>query len=392
MITATFGAAIAIGLPFVGASVVRKDASVWTLQGCFTDSSTSRTLAGTSFASANMTVESCTSVCDAGGFSLAGVEFGSECFCDHALQSPGTLTSTSNCNKACGGASTEFCGAGNFIDVYWNGTPPPTSPLQVGTWTYSGCFSDSVSSRQLPNRQTTSGGVTVESCTSACKASGLAIAGLEFGQECWCGSGPLTSSLSNDNNCATACVANTTEFCGGASRLQVYQDLTAQVCLSSTLTTGFNLNAVPVTPNAPAIPLHVHIIQTVPLVSWSVLTALSDTLFTSTLLTNGGLLPMSTSQPQFRTASLTTKPGDSPIFVTTQFPPTAVGPYCAMANPLVPNGPQVLGLNGRNDLWALCTNISTSNPSNRIDAVYSPGAGNPHYNLSSCQSVLLEIV
>ncbi|KAJ7246532.1 WSC domain-containing protein [Mycena haematopus] len=336
-----------------------------------------------------MTVESCIAFCSAGGFSLAGVEFGSQCYCDYALQSTGALSSPTNCNQACSGNSTELCGAGNFIDVYWNGTPPPIIPQQVGTWKYLGCFSDSVSSRQLPNQQTISGGATVESCTAACKASGFSLAGLEFGQECWCGSAPPTSSLLSDNNCATACVANTTEFCGGSNKLMVYENPTGQVCFESTLPDNFNLAAVfvvPPTTGAASVPVHVDLIQTVTLVSWSILTTASG-LFTSEVLTNGGLLPMSTSEPQFRTSSLAVKPGDSPIFVTTQFPPVAVGPYCTMANPNI-IGPQVLALNGRSDLWALCPNSSAAN---RVDVVFSPIANHPHYNLTSCEAVYLTI-
>jgi hypothetical protein len=97
---------------------------------------------------------------------------------------------------------------------------------------------------------------------------------------------------------------------------------------------------------------------------------------------------MSVSQSQFRTSSLATKPGDSPIFVTTQFPPPAVGPYCTMANPLVPDGPQVLALSGRSDLWALCPN-STAN--GRLDVVYAPIANHPHYAKSSCSAIYVTI-
>ncbi|KAF7355708.1 hypothetical protein MSAN_01488600 [Mycena sanguinolenta] len=366
--------ALGLALPLVGASTLqaRADAS-WTVQGCYTDTSSSRTLSESSTTSANMTVASCFAFCSAGGFSLAGVEFGSECYCDYAIQSTGALASAANCNEACSGNSTETCGAGNFIEIYWNGTPPPTTPQQVGTWEYVGCFSDSVSSRQLPHQQTISGGVTVESCTAACKASGFSFAGLEFGQECCA--------------CATACVGNTTEFCGGSGKLTVYENPTGQICLESTISTNFNLAAVSVAGGAAAsIALHVNIIETVPLISWSILTTASG-VFTSEILTNSGLLPKSTSEPQFLTSSLAVAVGTSPLFITTQFPPTAVGPYCTMANPGIPGVTgQVLALNGRSDLWALCPNITASN---RMDIVYSPIATNPHYNLASCESVYI---
>ncbi|KAF7352419.1 hypothetical protein MVEN_01206400 [Mycena venus] len=387
-------AVLVFALPFVGAAGALKlqarDSAPWTLQGCYTDTSTSRTLAAASFVNASMTVESCIAFCGAGGFSLAGVEFGDECYCDHALQSTGTLSSAANCNQACSGNSTEFCGAGNFLDVYWNGTPLPIIPQEVGTWEYAGCFSDSVTSRQLPNPQTISGGVTVESCTSACKAKGFSVAGLEFGQECMCGSSLPTSSLLSDSDCSTACAANTTEFCGGPSKLTVYEDPTGQICSSMTHSANFNLAAVFVTPptTGPAsVPLHVNMIQTVTLVSWSILTT-ANGIFTSEVLTNGGLLPMAASQPQFRTSSLAVKPGDSPIFVTTQFPPTAVGPYCTMLNPMVATGPQVLALSGRSDLWALCPN---STAGGRVDVVYSPIDNHPHYTKASCQALFFSL-
>jgi hypothetical protein len=38
--------------------------------------------------------------------------------------------------------------------------------------------------RQLQHQKFVTGGMTVEACTSACKTSGFAMAGLEFGGEC----------------------------------------------------------------------------------------------------------------------------------------------------------------------------------------------------------------
>ncbi|KAJ6631557.1 WSC domain-containing protein [Mycena sp. CBHHK59/15] len=210
-----------------------------------------------------MTVESCLAFCSSGGFGFAGVEYGSECC---YLES---------CDMACSGDSAELCGAGNFIDIYWNGSLLPIVPQAVGTWQYKGCYSDSVSSRTLPHLTTVAGGVTVESCTSACKANGYAVAGLEYGFECWCSSSLPTSAPLSDGDCHTACVTNTTEFCGGTSLLTVYEDDAGQICLSTTRSTSFNLQAVYFTPpsTGPAsVPLHIALVNTVTLVSWSVLT------------------------------------------------------------------------------------------------------------------------
>ncbi|KAJ7693927.1 WSC domain-containing protein [Mycena rosella] len=221
-----------------------------------------------------MTVESCLAFCTSDGFNLAGVEFGSECYCDQALQDSGTLTSEGNCDMPCSGNSNELCGAGNFVDVYWNGILP-VAPQNVGPWEYKGCFSDNVNSRALPHPQSISGGVTIETCTAACKANGFGVAGLEVGLECWCSSSLPTSSLLSDAACHTACVANTTEFCGGSSKLSVYEDSAGEICLSTTRATNFNLQAMyftPPTTGSASVPLHVAIVNTVTLVSYSILT------------------------------------------------------------------------------------------------------------------------
>ncbi|KAJ7639319.1 beta-1,3 exoglucanase precursor-like protein, partial [Roridomyces roridus] len=196
----------------------------WTPIGCYTDSSTSRTLMAASLVSAdNMTVESCLAFCTSGGYSLGGLEFGTQCYCDYALQSSGAPTTPASCTTPCSGNATEQCGGPNAINVYSNGSPSPVAPAQVGSWQYQGCFADSVSSRALPHQMFISG-VTIESCTAACKANGFAVAGLEYAGECFCSSSPPTSTHLNDNDCHTACTANTTEFCGGSSKLTVYQD------------------------------------------------------------------------------------------------------------------------------------------------------------------------
>ncbi|KAF7355773.1 hypothetical protein MSAN_01495300 [Mycena sanguinolenta] len=383
MVFPTLCAAVAFALPFVGAVQERGSVS-WSFQGCYTDTSASRTLSEASTASANMTVESCIAFCSDGGFSLAGVEFGSQCFCDYVMQSTGVLTSSANCNDACGGNSTEMCGAGNLIDIYWNGTPPPTTPQQVGPWSYAGCFPDSVSARQLPNQQIIPGGVTVESCTSACQAGGFVFAGLEFGQECWCGNSLSASSVLR-TSCATACVTNTTEFCGGPSLLTVYENPTAQVCSESTLTSAFTLTAV-TTMDAVLIPLYVQTIETESPISWSILTANVSGPFTSEILSNGVL---STSEPQLQTTSLAVAVGESPLFITTESSSTAAGPYCSMLDPGIQGVTgQVLAVNTHSNLWALCHNITACN---RLDVVYSPIANHPHYNLASCEPVYLSL-
>jgi len=70
-----------------------------------------------------MTIKACLAVCD--GFQYIGVEYGRECWCGNVLNTAangGTPTanlSDASCNFKCPGNSSEFCGAGSKMNLYW---------------------------------------------------------------------------------------------------------------------------------------------------------------------------------------------------------------------------------------------------------------------------------
>ena len=53
----------------------------WEYQGCADDSMGERTLAGADTASGDMTIEKCINFCKDEGYSLAGLEYASQCYC-----------------------------------------------------------------------------------------------------------------------------------------------------------------------------------------------------------------------------------------------------------------------------------------------------------------------
>ncbi|KAF8954267.1 hypothetical protein BDZ97DRAFT_2081809 [Flammula alnicola] len=66
-------------------------------------------------------------------------------------------------------------------------------------------------------------GVSVESCTVQCEATGLNITGLEFGQDCCEVSSFLVANATAPlTDCSRACEADHTELCGASSSLSVY--------------------------------------------------------------------------------------------------------------------------------------------------------------------------
>ncbi|KAI8247925.1 WSC domain-containing protein [Colletotrichum sp. SAR 10_98] len=142
------------------------------------------------------------------------------------------------CNMLCSGNSTEYCGGGNFINVYKSSAVPKTASAVPAGWTGQGCLKDNVLGRALGVGMAVAGGpasMTVESCVAACSAAGYQIAGVEYSQECWCDNqirngGVLT--LPTDG-CNMLCRGNTYETCGGSNRLNIYASYNLNLALPS---------------------------------------------------------------------------------------------------------------------------------------------------------------
>ena len=81
--------------------------------------------------------------------------------------------------------------------------------------------------------------MTVAKCTTAC--SGFKYAGVEYGQECCsltssqlgCGNVISAPGAPATSGCSKVCAGNATEYCGGSSRLNVYQFGTVDTSTSS---------------------------------------------------------------------------------------------------------------------------------------------------------------
>jgi len=97
--------------------------------GCYSEGSTGRALtygvSGGVIPGSYMTVDMCTTACANLSFLLAGVEYGAECFCGHTISNGGAPAT--GCNMPCNGNSSEFCGAGDRLNVYTRGTLPSTT-------------------------------------------------------------------------------------------------------------------------------------------------------------------------------------------------------------------------------------------------------------------------
>ncbi|KAF8908562.1 copper radical oxidase with WSC domains [Gymnopilus junonius] len=222
---------LAAAIPFARAlSIPPTLPNTWKFQGCLIDNANGvRTLQGASTAQSNLTIESCINFCDSQSFFFAGVEFGDECYCSNVIGPGGTNATSTDCNVACAGNANEPCGAGNRLDVFWNGKTPP-APLKSCRVLENGSLSgvigaDNVNGagRAIANGIDTTGPVTIESCTTACFNAGFGIAGAEFADQCFC-----ASAITNGGapapaaDCNMVCQGNSSEFCGGPNRLNAY--------------------------------------------------------------------------------------------------------------------------------------------------------------------------
>ncbi|KAJ7450243.1 hypothetical protein B0H11DRAFT_2331160 [Mycena galericulata] len=120
--------------------------------------------------------------------------------------------------------------------VYRNQPPAgsatvPQSVGDGGRWNYTGCYTDSVLNRVLPEKAGVNGGMTAEKCTSACQAKGFPFAGTEYAKgtpslsflsyDLWCGN--ILNSKST-TTCDMRCTGDASQICGGGNCITVFHD------------------------------------------------------------------------------------------------------------------------------------------------------------------------
>ncbi|OCK77470.1 WSC-domain-containing protein [Lepidopterella palustris CBS 459.81] len=98
-----------------------------------------------------------------------------------------------------------------------SGTATPTSP-----WVSLGCVNDTVGQRALTNANEATSLMTVEACQSFCLTKNYPLAGVEYGKQCYCGLDLSNGASSGYSGCTMPCAGNASEFCGGPSRINVY--------------------------------------------------------------------------------------------------------------------------------------------------------------------------
>ncbi|KAH8113137.1 copper radical oxidase [Phellopilus nigrolimitatus] len=207
----------------------------WNYSGCYIDNAHGRILSTEQPDNDTLTVELCISFCQSGNFTLAGVEYGVQCFCDNNVINGGVLASEdTDCDMACGGNSTEACGGPDLMSIYSSTSDVVLLPVPVtqntslpGQWQYVGCLAEPGANRTFPYQIILQNNNSATNCLSLCSAYGYPAAGMEFSDECWCGDvediAANGGTMALETDCSAACSGDPIHLCGGAERLSLYE-------------------------------------------------------------------------------------------------------------------------------------------------------------------------
>lgn len=189
-------------------------------QGCFTDGP-GRALTGKTVYDDNMTLEMCAAACSS--YAYFGVEYSKECYCGTELPSSSEQKPQSDCTMTCAGNHAEVCGDSSRLSVYHNpavtdGSGNTHAP--VADFLYKSCWTDDVYKRTLQGATYAADDMTLESCAAFC--TNFTYFGVEYSRECYCDNA-LLGAAASESDCSELCAGNNQEWCGGPSRLNLYQ-------------------------------------------------------------------------------------------------------------------------------------------------------------------------
>ncbi|KAF3933217.1 hypothetical protein ABW20_dc0107133 [Dactylellina cionopaga] len=234
--------------------------------GCATENNPGRQLQTQLWSKATNDNKACIEACYAAGWTFAGTQYHSECWCGNTV--PKAISLERDCNFGCALSESQTCGGngyfagGSFIslfarsDKYTPGGQPGTSttssttsgptPVQSSNpavykgYSNKGCWAQpATGDRALPQLVAADAAMTIEMCVDAAISKGLKYCGVEYGQECWAGA-TIRAEATHiaDEQCSFACPGNPQEFCGAGSKFNLYVlDTTTSTTTTTTSST-----------------------------------------------------------------------------------------------------------------------------------------------------------
>lgn len=112
--------------------------------------------------------------------------------------------------------------------------PSPTS------WTDMGCYVEDPALPILEENLSPEGGdaaLSIPKCENTCYLKAYVFAGVQGGNQCWCGSYVGGEWASNQTGCSTPCTGDSKAFCGGKGLVNVFKAEQNEASTTTTTTT-----------------------------------------------------------------------------------------------------------------------------------------------------------
>ena len=106
------------------------------------DRDVGRTIDAVDTANNQMTNQMCAQFCFSKGYTYAGTEYTTQCFCGSQLATGGVKAADGDCSMACGGDGLQPCGGPNRLTLFKTTKVigPSVNPGVAG-WQSIGCYS-----------------------------------------------------------------------------------------------------------------------------------------------------------------------------------------------------------------------------------------------------------
>lgn len=165
-----------------------------------------------------LTPELCSGFCYRKGYRFAGMESESYCYCANAIDNVNKVNDKF-CDKPCPGDSNFKCGGDKRLSVYHTEISDQSEEGRL-----LGCLEDNGSLRILSGMKITFVQTnTPKLCLNVCLQSGFKYAGVQFGNECYCGNRlPPATPEKPESECSMTCPGDRFQMCGGDWRMLVY--------------------------------------------------------------------------------------------------------------------------------------------------------------------------
>lgn len=165
----------------------------------------------------------CAAHCAGLGYARASVENGAECHCGTGIVGTPFVLPSSQCSTLCPGDARFTCGGAWAMEVL--GGPQPVDALPEGWSVAMACAVDTADRVLEGDVVQNLANNTPATCTEHCATSGYSFAGVEYGQECHCGTGYAGGVAPEEapaSECNIPCAGSPALTCGGSWRLQIY--------------------------------------------------------------------------------------------------------------------------------------------------------------------------